>query len=85
MSLSQEAPREPLCWSPWAAKYPFCQQMTTQTHPRGDKVVSEKIDFYCLWQVHLTENLPQAMNLQMATFGTTYHAHPYHGCPWLYK
>ena len=31
--------------SPWVLKYPYCHQMITQTHPRGDGQVSEKIEF----------------------------------------
>ena len=32
-------------WVPWVLKYPYCNQMTTQTHPRGDKRVLGKSNF----------------------------------------
>ena len=32
----------PLHGSPWALKYLYCHQMITQTHPRGNRRVSEK-------------------------------------------
>ena len=34
----------PLHGSPWALKYPYCHQMITQTHPRGNRRVSEKVE-----------------------------------------
>ena len=34
----------PLLGSPWALKYPYCHQMITQTHPRGNRRVSEKVE-----------------------------------------
>ena len=34
----------PLHGSPWVLKYPHCHQMITQTHPRGNKKVSEKVE-----------------------------------------
>ena len=33
----------PLRGSPWALKYPYWHQMITQTHPRGNRRVSEKV------------------------------------------
>ena len=30
--------------SPWVLKYPYCHQMITQTHPRGNGRVSKKIE-----------------------------------------
>ena len=35
----------PLHGSPWVLKYPYCHQMITQTHPRGERRVSEKGNF----------------------------------------
>ena len=29
----------------WVLKYPYCQQMVTQTHPRGDKRFLERDEF----------------------------------------
>ena len=37
--------QRPLRGSPWVLKYPYCHQMITQIHPRGDKRVSEKFGF----------------------------------------
>ena len=37
--------QRPLRGSPWALKYPYCQEMITQTHPRADRQVSEKLEF----------------------------------------
>ena len=37
--------QRPIRGSLWVVKYPYCHQMTTQTHPRGDKRVSEKNEF----------------------------------------
>ena len=34
----------PLRGSPWALKYPYCHQMITQTDPRGNRRVSEKVE-----------------------------------------
>ena len=34
----------PLHGSPWVLKYPYCHQMITQTHPRGNRRVSEKVE-----------------------------------------
>ena len=34
----------PLFGSPWVLKYLYCHQMITQTHPKGDGTVSEKIE-----------------------------------------
>ena len=34
----------PLRGSPWVLKYPCCHQMITQTHPRGNRTVSEKAE-----------------------------------------
>ena len=31
--------------SPWVLKYPYCHQMITQTQPRADRQVSEKLEF----------------------------------------
>ena len=31
--------------SPRVLKYLYCHQMTTQTHPRGDRRVSKKVKF----------------------------------------
>ena len=33
----------PLHGSPWALKSPYCHRMMTQTHPRGNRRVSEKV------------------------------------------
>ena len=55
---------QPLRGSPWVLKYPYCHQIITQTHPRGNRRVSEKVKFYCLRQVHLAENLPRAKHTQ---------------------
>ena len=33
------------CGSPGVLKYPYCHQMIIQTHPRGDRRISEKINF----------------------------------------
>ena len=35
----------PLRWSPWVFKYTYYHQTITQTHPRGDRMISEKIKF----------------------------------------
>ena len=32
-------------WAPWVLKYLHCHQMVTQTHPRGDRTVSGKVEF----------------------------------------
>ena len=37
-------PKWPLRGSPWALKYPYCHQMITQTQPRGNRKVSEKVE-----------------------------------------
>ena len=29
---------------PWALKYPYCHQIITQTHPRGNRRVLEKVE-----------------------------------------
>ena len=34
----------PLRGTLWALKYPYCHQMITQTHPRGNGRLSEKIE-----------------------------------------
>ena len=34
----------PLRGSPWVLKYPYCHQMITQTQPRGNRRVSEKVE-----------------------------------------
>ena len=34
----------PLRGSPWALKYPYCHPMITQTHPRGSRRVSERVE-----------------------------------------
>ena len=34
----------PLHGSPWVLKYPYCHQLITQTHPRGNERVSEKVE-----------------------------------------
>ena len=34
----------PLCGSPWALKYLYGHQMITQTQPRGNRRVSEKVE-----------------------------------------
>ena len=33
-------------WSSWVLKYPYYQQMITQTHPGGDRRVSENVEFW---------------------------------------
>ena len=33
----------PLHTPSWVLKYPYCHQMITQTHPRGNKKVLEKL------------------------------------------
>ena len=35
----------PLRGSPWVLKYPYCHEIITQTHPRGDTSVLEKGEF----------------------------------------
>ena len=35
----------PLGGSQWVLKYPYCHSIITQTHPRGDRRVSEKGEF----------------------------------------
>ena len=37
---SEDSPPPPVQTGPiWALKYPYCHQMITQTHPRGDRRV----------------------------------------------
>ena len=60
--------------SPWVLEYLYCYQMITQSHPKDDKRFLEKNKFYCLWQVHLAKNLPQAMH----------QIHEHYGSPWVY-
>ena len=36
---------QPLHGSRWVFKYLYCHQMITQTHPRGNRRVSEKGEF----------------------------------------
>ena len=38
--------RRPLRGSPWVFRYPYCHQMITQTHPKGDERVSEKVKIF---------------------------------------
>ena len=38
---------------------------------------------YCLWQFHLAENLPSAINLQVANFVIIHQIHLHHGFPWV--
>ena len=40
-------------------------------------------NFYCLWQVHLAENLLQAMNPPVAGFAIIHPIHPHHRTPWV--
>ena len=43
----------PLRGSPWVLKYPYCHQMTTQPHRRGDRRVLKKVDFSKNFRCHL--------------------------------
>ena len=44
--------KQPLCGSPWVLNYPCCYQMITQNHSRGDRRVSEKVDFSKYFKCH---------------------------------
>ena len=43
----------PLRGCPWALMYPYCHQMITQTQPRGNRRVSEKVEMLKNFQVPL--------------------------------
>ena len=36
----------------WVLKYPYCHQMITQTHPRGERRVSEKVECKKILRCH---------------------------------
>ena len=39
-------------WVPMGARYPYCHQTTTQTHAKGDRRVSEKVEFPKICKCH---------------------------------
>ena len=49
-------------------QYPYCHQMMAQTQLTAHKRDLKKVQFYCLRQVHLTENALWAMNPQVTNF-----------------
>ena len=62
-------------WVPCVLKYLCCNQMITQTLPTGNRRASEKIEFYCLRQVHIAKNLLQATHTQVAHTPKAYETH----------
>ena len=76
----------PLHGSPWVLKSPYRHQMTTQTHPRGDRRVSESGEFSQI----LLVSLNSLHNGNFGAFGgamarATWAWHPLRGSPWVLK
>ena len=77
---------QPLRGSPWVLKYPYCHQIITQTHPRGNRRVSEKVEFLEILQVSLNS----LHNGNFGTFGgamarAIWAWQPLRGSPWVLK
>ena len=74
----------PLHGCPWVPKYPYCHQMIPQTHPRGDKRVSEKGELWKSCRCHQTAYTTAISDLFrgpcLGLYGLGSHCVGPHGC-----